>query len=79
MFSTLLRLLVAAALIVPAGNSLDLPADLGVFALFSALILAVVFSSLFRARGGARCAISGVSRPLLILRAAPFRNRLLPP
>lgn len=55
MFSNLLRLLIAGALIIPAGASLDLPADLGVFALVSALILAVAFSSLFRSsHGGAR-------------------------
>lgn len=54
MLSNLVRLLIAAALIIPAGSSLDLPHDLGVFALFSALIIAVVWSSLFTARGGAR-------------------------
>ena len=54
MFSNLLRLLVAGALIALGGSSLELPAHLGPFLLFAALILATAFSSLFRARGGAR-------------------------
>ncbi|MGW5054740.1 hypothetical protein [Actinokineospora sp. NPDC004072] len=50
MLSNVVRLLIAAALIIPAGRSLELPEHLGGFLLYCLLIVAVVWSSLFRSR-----------------------------
>ncbi|UVS78377.1 hypothetical protein [Actinokineospora sp. UTMC 2448] len=51
MLSNVVRLLIAAALIIPTARSLELPEHLGAFLLYSALILVVTFSaSLFRRR-----------------------------